>query len=400
MGGDGSSFSIELGDDTTLMQIKSDHPTTAAAPASTACVQCGAKERWLLHNVRHRGVFRRLCTTCVLRLHPQSFCPTCFQVYPPPPSNDAVLSCFKCYSSTHSHCVASPAPTPYICTLCANPTGPIFKLKTAKDSNVVINEGEGEGECRVMDGDAAKKLLAAAKISAVSMNKAAVAAKAEAERRAKEAAFARKRAKEALEHVAFLVVKDKLRKKEVFSGTPGDVSGSGGRGGGNGILQVKRENIMNVVNSGSRNGIVSSTAGPSVVVEENISAVGKTDRVENSNQVLAALNAVELRENEKTSGTKASSVEMGVPIIDDRVSMMDVDESGRMGASVGGLIVEKNNGSGSDHIISNNVESGAENLNKQVDVNNEVVLASSVVDRVQNEENNTGKEKQANGTPQ
>lgn len=65
-----------------------------------------------------------------------------------------------------------------------------------------------------MDGDSARVLLAAAKIAALSMGKAAVAARGEAERRVKEAAYTRKRAREALEHVAYLVGKEKAKRRE------------------------------------------------------------------------------------------------------------------------------------------------------------------------------------------
>ncbi|KAL8545327.1 hypothetical protein ACS0TY_005489 [Phlomoides rotata] len=182
-------------------------PHAANSSVTTACGNCGMEDQLLLHNVRYRGSFRHLCTTCVLRLHPQSFCPTCFQVYPPPPPNGAVLTCVRCGSSTHSQCVSAP-PKPYICPLCVNPNACVFKLKPAEKDNA-------EGLCvLMMDRDAARKLLAAAKIVCASLNKAAAAAKAEAERRAKEAVLTRRKAQEALEHLAHLMMKEKLRKRE------------------------------------------------------------------------------------------------------------------------------------------------------------------------------------------
>ncbi|KAI3445480.1 hypothetical protein Pfo_002145 [Paulownia fortunei] len=375
-----------------LINQDSTAATTTNSPVATACGSCGVEDRLLLHHVRHRGIFRRLCTTCVLRLHPQSFCPTCFQVYPPPPSNNAIFSCFKCYSSSHSHCVAegpTSPPSPYICPLCINPNTPIFQLKTAKEANIEIGEGLNvkSEECRVMDRDSAKKLLAAAKIASASMNKAAVAAKAEAERRAKEAAFTRKRAKEALEHVAYLVMKDKSRKKEAALAASGEVAGSGlGRVGGNvgfNGVKVKSENNINVCSN--RNGIVASSVGP-VIVEEKINMIGNVDRVDNSNQVLAALNAVELRENEKMGGITAQCATSGVTLNDDQ-AVVDVDEKGRMTVNDGdngGFIAERNNGSGIDHVMFTDMETGPENLSmqakKQDDVSNEVVLVQKVAD--------------------
>ncbi|KAI3448432.1 hypothetical protein Pfo_005097 [Paulownia fortunei] len=398
------------------MLIKPD-PTSsnssATVPVATVCGNCGVEERLLLHHVRHRGIFRRLCTSCVLRLHPQSFCPTCFQVYPPTPSNDAVLSCFKCYSSSHSHCVeAGPTspPSPYICPLCLHPSTPIFTMKSAKEANVEISEAMNvkSEDCRVMDRDAAKKLLAAAKIASASMNKAAVAAKAEAERRAKEAAFTRKRAKEALEHVAHLVIKEKSRKKETGLAGSGDLTGPGLGGVGSNVaypgsgVKMERENNVNV-SSSYRNGSVASGLGPSMLVEEKINTAGNVDRVDNSNQVLAALNAVELRENEKMGDGITAQ---GVTPTNDHM-LMDVDEKGRMTQSaeenVGGLVGGRNNDSGSDHVNFADMESGAENLNTQgeklEDVNNEVVLVQPVADQMQHKENINGGEQHANGGP-
>ncbi|MGV7468018.1 hypothetical protein PJI21_28975, partial [Mycobacterium kansasii] len=92
---------------------------------------------------------------------------------------------FKCYSSSHSSCVGPNPNKPYICPLCTNPKSPIFNIKNKE-----------------IDKKAATVLLAAAKIAADSMNKAAAGAKAEAEKRVKEAAITRKRAKEAMEHLA------------------------------------------------------------------------------------------------------------------------------------------------------------------------------------------------------
>ncbi|KAL6531542.1 hypothetical protein OROMI_027905 [Orobanche minor] len=263
-------------------------PTTSVA---TACGNCGAEERRLLHHVRHRGVFRRLCTSCVLRLHPQSFCPTCFQVYPPQPSHDAVLTCFKCYSSSHSHCVEAggpiPPPSPYICPLCTRPNTPIFKLKSAIEANVEVVNTKTD-DIRVMDRDSAKKLLAAAKIASMLMNKAAVAAKADAERRAKEAAYTLKRAKEALEYVTHLTMKENLRKKEAV------LAGSSGGG-----VKIDRENSNVNVSASHRNGNVTRVLGQPMAVDGKIVSGGNVD---NSIKVLSTLNAVGLRENEKMRG--------------------------------------------------------------------------------------------------
>lgn len=71
-----------------------------------------------------------------------------------------------------------------------------------------------DGDClsrRAMDKESARALVAAARIAAATMSKAAHTARIEAERRVKEAALARKRAREALERVASLSLKEKER---------------------------------------------------------------------------------------------------------------------------------------------------------------------------------------------
>ncbi|XP_073310339.1 uncharacterized protein [Primulina huaijiensis] len=394
------------------MMIKPETTTTTATVSSAvvACGNCGVEEQRLLHHVRHRGIFRRLCTTCVLRLHAQSFCPTCFHVYPSIPSNDAVINCCKCYSSSHSHCVSSGStslPSPYVCPLCTNPNTPIFKLKTAKEANVEFNEGNEDFQ--VIDRDAAKKLLAAAKIASTSMNKAVVAAKLEAERRAKEAAFARKRAKEALEHVAHLVMKKRLSNKEVAlsgSGAGGvgvsylGISGAAGLGGAN----VKRENNMNVI-LGNRNGNVGGVDSLVVTEERIVDTKTNVDEVDNSARVLAALNAVELKENDKISGISAQEVELGAPVNDDH-AVMDVDEKARTrgvaGEEVAELMLEGDNGNSETaifaHVGVDEVDHDMQG-DKQEEVNDEVVLVQPMADQMESMENGNCGEQHDNGTP-
>ena len=70
-------------------------------------------------------------------------------------------------------------------------------------------------------------LLCAAKIASASMAKAVIVARADAERKVREAAMARKRAREALEHVGFVVARERARRKEEASV---EVSGSGNLG--------------------------------------------------------------------------------------------------------------------------------------------------------------------------
>lgn len=255
----------------------------------------------------------------------------------------------------------------------------------------------------VMDKDSAQKLMAAAKIATASMNKAAVASKAEAERRAKEAAFTRKRAKESLEHVARLAMKEKLRKKEDISAASSDLTGPrlGGVSsnvGYPGGVKMEREYSVNG-GSYSRNGSLAlPLGGPSMAVEKKINSAGNVNVRDNSNQVLAALNAVELRENEKTgSGVAVWNVGSGASLTGDNNALMDVDEKGE---NVEGFVGERNSDSGSDHLNLADIESGAETLNteeeKLEDVSKEEVLLEPVVDQIQFTESINGVEQHAN----
>jgi len=190
--------------------------TSTAAVAAT-CDHCGYDDRWVLHNVRLRGKYLKLCTSCVLKLHPTSFCPTCFCLHEPsaiPSSSTSInktLTCFKCSSLSHLTCVPPNVPkSPYLCPPCSNPSFKFFDFQKPRkgqsnggdcsDSKKVPEEGDGQA----IDERAAKIFLAAARIAASSMNKAAAVAKVDAERRVKEAAVARKRAKEAIDHVMAL----------------------------------------------------------------------------------------------------------------------------------------------------------------------------------------------------
>nr|XP_043628981.1 uncharacterized protein LOC122600338 [Erigeron canadensis] len=248
-----------------MKQFQDSNPPPPPQPQQqhpTVCGQCGIEEKKLLHNVRLRGNFRRLCTNCVLRLHPQCFCPSCLGVFEKTPPENAVV-CFKCYSSSHPNCVISQplggnARGPVPCSVCLNPGSLVLNLN-------VGNKGRG------IDGNAARLLLAAGKIAAMSMSKAEVAAAMEAERRAKEAAFTKKRAREALDHVVKMMVKEKssgnVAKKKVGVVVKEKVDGSNevvealnavelkesGRAAGVGGINNNNNNTKNKNNSNGKN---------------------------------------------------------------------------------------------------------------------------------------------------
>ncbi|KAI3701851.1 hypothetical protein L6452_27245 [Arctium lappa] len=243
-----------------MMMMKHDsNPTTTTnnhPTLATVCGHCGVEERKLLHHVCIRGNFRRLCTTCVLRLHAPFFCPACLGVYDRSPPDDAVV-CYKCYSSSHPNCVSStPASSiqsshgPSPCSSCLNPNALVLKLNR-------LENGTRTGG-RAIDKNAARLLLAAGKIAAMSMSKAEVGTAAEAEKRSKEASHAKKRAREALDHVVYLMGKEKR-------------------------VAVDSNKKVSVV------------AMPVVV----------NNKVDTSNEVLEALNAVELKERVKSVVSEA-----------------------------------------------------------------------------------------------
>ncbi|KAK9076914.1 hypothetical protein SSX86_005249 [Deinandra increscens subsp. villosa] len=294
------------------MMKQDSNPTTAATnhpTLATVCGQCGVEERKLLHNVRLRGNFRRLCTSCVLRLHPQCFCPACLGVYERLPPDDAVV-CYKCYSSSHPTCVSSPpagtisssrGPSP--CSSCLNPNLLVLNLNRLENGN-----GSRKGG-RVIDCNAARLLLAAGKIASMSMSKAEVAAAMEAERRSKEAAYTKKRAREALDHVVRLMGKEKRNAVE----------------SGRKIVHLSSNNNNNNNSNNNSNSVV-AVMPPVVVVDANV-----VNKVDDSNEVLKALNAVELKDN----GVQVPGVP--VPVDESVVSgsqgedvvAMEVDVSGK-----------------------------------------------------------------------
>ncbi|KAI4301657.1 hypothetical protein L6164_034911 [Bauhinia variegata] len=197
--------------------------TTAARPSNDningQCSNCGLKNRWLLHNVQLRGMDRRVCTSCVLRLHPSSFCPTCFEFYDHPLSSTSsssahrFVSCIKCSSLTHIKCLPSAPPPPsFLCPLCSKPTFSFFDIE---NSSGTLSSGG-----RFIDKKRALVLLCAAKVASASMSRAVSFAGVKVERSVREAALARSRAAEAVER--FLVV-DKGKRID------GSVEGSGSR---------------------------------------------------------------------------------------------------------------------------------------------------------------------------
>ncbi|XP_074323113.1 uncharacterized protein LOC141660052 [Apium graveolens] len=161
---------------------------------TTDCQFCGNRLKWFKHHIQHLGTNKTVCTDCIIYLHAPSLGPVCFTVHKNPDkliTSNVVVSCVRCYSSSHVNCIGSHPHAPYLCVMCLNHNSPLLVL------------GDSNGG-KTVDKNAAKIFLAACKISAGSMKKAAVTAKMEMEARAKEAIDARELALKAIEHVEHL----------------------------------------------------------------------------------------------------------------------------------------------------------------------------------------------------
>lgn len=173
-------------------------PPTTSFPLKGECGNCSSKERRLLHRLWMRGMNRHLCTSCVLRLHPSSFCPSCFDFFDHPLSNTSsafahrFVSCTKCSSLTHLSCLPSPPPSPFLCPPCSQHNFSFFPDSTAP-----------------LDKRRALILLCACKLAAASVAKSLALARTRVERTVREAALARKRARDALDHCSIV---DKIKR--------------------------------------------------------------------------------------------------------------------------------------------------------------------------------------------
>ncbi|CAN0857882.1 hypothetical protein LINGRAHAP2_LOCUS6966 [Linum grandiflorum] len=186
-------------------------PSPAVNKSDGDCTNCSSKASWLLHDVRHRRTYRRLCTSCVLLLHPSSFCPICFSIHgsaPPDEQPGELLRCSNCSSLTHSRCAPSHPlpPFPYLCPPCSDPTFSFFSPSTATGGVSI-------------DAKMATALLCASKIAASSMDEAVKQAEDDAERMVKEAAVCRKSVKEALDRIS-VVAETRKKAASVSFGKP------------------------------------------------------------------------------------------------------------------------------------------------------------------------------------
>ncbi|KAK9673329.1 hypothetical protein RND81_12G160900 [Saponaria officinalis] len=204
-------------------------------PPHSVCEDCNSDDQLILHNIIRtpKSPPQKLCTSCVLQHYHKSICAQCFELYDvnslnPPPltaaatttGNNRLLSCMRCDNWSHPGCLRPHIPrTPYICPPCRlSPNYKYFDCRKPRKNDQ--SQENGGGKCSAIDKDASKQLLGAARIAAVTVAKAAATARMEAERRAKEAALARKRAREAIDHVVAVAVKvENVKRREISTAT-------------------------------------------------------------------------------------------------------------------------------------------------------------------------------------
>ncbi|KAL1569878.1 hypothetical protein AAHA92_01298 [Salvia divinorum] len=155
--------------------------------ADRECQACGSGPI-LVHNVPHLGVFAELCTACLLRHKPGTFCPVCFDIHDDTTAHSRVM-CLRCPAIAHLTCLPSARSSCYLCPQCSDPS---FSF---------IDSGAADGSAALVF----TKDLCAAKIAAAAMHRAAALARAEAEQKVMGALVARRNAKEAIERVAALM---------------------------------------------------------------------------------------------------------------------------------------------------------------------------------------------------
>ncbi|XP_062200250.1 uncharacterized protein LOC133902936 [Phragmites australis] len=155
-------------------------------------------DTWPLHHVYRRGARCRLCSSCILLSNRSLYCCCCFLLLacPSPSSNyddgdplrappAPTATCQVCHAAVAHLACLYPAHDAFVCPACsATAEGTPFTYAPP---------------CRVpLDGRAARVLVLGARMALAQLRQDAAAARAEAERRAREATAARRRAYRAL----------------------------------------------------------------------------------------------------------------------------------------------------------------------------------------------------------
>ncbi|CAN8269185.1 unnamed protein product [Cochlearia groenlandica] len=180
------------------------------------CAVCDESEPSFIHTVSKNGVFRRLCTDCLLKEHRDFFCPVCLNVFAgiSPPQQSRLL-CLNCPSITHLSCSppssSTVAAAGFTCPPCSDPNFSFFprsRLPISAQNGANGENGDGGSKSKtVLNVESVKALVAAANIAAVSMSSAAAKLKNEAVKKIMEARTAKMRAKAALGNLHDIVLR-------------------------------------------------------------------------------------------------------------------------------------------------------------------------------------------------
>ncbi|CAA7051241.1 unnamed protein product [Microthlaspi erraticum] len=176
------------------------------------CAVCEESEPSFIHTVSNSGVFRRLCTDCLLREHREIFCPVCVDLFNGCLPPDDGITCVNCPSIAHRSCSPPPSSfaassssvTSFTCPTCSDPNFSFFPKSHVPSSG---NGTDGSGT--LLDEKSAKALVAASKIAVVSMTDAAAMLKEEAVKKILDAKMAKMRAKDALGNLQDIVLRQK-----------------------------------------------------------------------------------------------------------------------------------------------------------------------------------------------
>ncbi|KAL5229136.1 hypothetical protein ABZP36_017401 [Zizania latifolia] len=166
--------------------------SSAHGPGDCEGVGCASShDVWPLHLIRLDGRFHRLCSSCFLLSHRGAFCSVCLLfVFPDPAFQegyyDPIVACSRCAAVAHLSC--TPDPSYFVCSTCA-----------AAAEGRAFSYAPTGGAPRALDDRTARVIFVAAQLAHESVNRDAVAAREEADRLVREAAVARKRARDMLD---------------------------------------------------------------------------------------------------------------------------------------------------------------------------------------------------------
>uniref|UniRef100_A0A0E0JGA8 Uncharacterized protein n=1 Tax=Oryza punctata TaxID=4537 RepID=A0A0E0JGA8_ORYPU len=190
-------------------------PSAAYGPGGCDGVGCSSSHNVWAHRVHHNGGVYRLCSSCVLLSHRNSFCSVCLDVFPDTAFQDdfynPIVSCSCCGVEpvAVAHLACLPDPSYFVCPACAAAAeGRAFSYATSSGAPHALAE---------------RVLLVAARLAHESVARAAAAAREQAERLIREAAAARKRARDMVDVACRVLEAEARDAKEQATAPPSPV---------------------------------------------------------------------------------------------------------------------------------------------------------------------------------